>query len=207
MISTASFVPDADLSLLRGSHVYLVKLAETYRETLRSLAKDERIWEFTKTLLLTDTYDEQFDRYFNEALATAGPAGQGFVICSSADDSPIGMTRIYEVDHQVEKGVIGHTWYVPAVWGKVHNKECKLLLLTWLFETKKLKRVALKVAGQNIRSQKAVLKIGATREGILRRFALRNDGSPTDTHIFSILADEWQSGVKARLQRLAEAQP
>ena len=202
MSAVPSFVSDTDLTQLRGPNVYLTKLTEQHRETLRPLARDERIWEFTKTLLLTDTYDAQFDRYFDEALATAGPEGQGFVICSAADDSCIGMTRVYEVDQKVEKSIIGHTWYIPAVWGRVHNKECKLLLLTWLFETKKLKRVALKVAGQNIRSQKAVQKIGATREGILRRFALRNDGSPTDTHIFSILADEWWSEKKVRLQQL-----
>ena len=202
MSAVPSFVSDTDLSRLRGPNVYLTKLTEQHREALRPLARDERIWEFTKTLLLTDTYDTQFDRYFNEALATAGPEGQGFVIRASADDSFIGMTRVYEVDQKVEKGIIGHTWYIPAVWGRVHNKECKLLLLTWLFETKKLQRVALTVAGQNIRSQKAVQKIGATREGILRRFALRNDGSPTDTHIFSILADEWWSEKKARLQQL-----
>jgi RimJ/RimL family protein N-acetyltransferase len=176
---------------------------ETHREVLRPLAKDERIWEFTRTLLLTDSFDEQFDRYFNEALATAGPAGQGFAICSSADDAIIGMTRIYEIDTRVQKGLIGYTWYTPAVWGKVHNKECKLLLLTYLFETKQLKRVALTVAGQNIRSQKAVEKIGGVREGILRRFALRGDGSPTDTHIFSILDEEWFSEKKARLLQLA----
>lgn len=203
MTPATAFVSEADLSLLRGINVYLVKLNEVHREALRPLAKDERIWEYTKTLLLTDTYNEQFDLYFNQALATAGPEGQGFAICTSADDGFIGMTRIYEVDQKVEKGLIGHTWYCPAVWGKIYNKECKLLLLTYLFETKKLKRVALTVAGQNIRSQKAVQKIGATREGILRRFALRNDGSPTDTHIFSILADEWWSGKKANLQQLA----
>jgi len=202
MTAVPSFVSDTDLSQLRGPNVYLTKLTEQHREALRPLARDERIWEFTKTLLLTETYDAQFDRYFNEALATAGPEGQGFVIRASADDSFIGMTRVYEVDQKVAKGIIGHTWYIPAVWGRVHNKECKLLLLTWLFEIKKLQRVALTVAGQNIRSQKAVQKIGATREGILRRFALRNDGSPTDTHIFSMLADEWWTEKKARLQQL-----
>ena len=203
MTTSTNFVPAADLPLLRGSHVYLTPVTETHRELMRPLAKDERIWEFTKTLLLTDTYDEQFDRYFNEALATAGPSGQGFVIYSTDGDSPIGMTRTYDIDHKVQKGFIGYTWYSPTVWGKVHNKECKLLLLTYLFETKHLQRVAFTVAGQNTRSQKAVEKIGGIREGVLRRFALRGDGSPTDTHFFSILADEWYSEKKARLQQLA----
>ena len=198
-----AFAQATDLPLLHGPNVYLAFVTEAHRESLRQLARDERIWEFTKTLLLTDTYNEQFDKYFNEALATAGPNGQGFVICNTADDSVIGMTRIYEVDLKYKRGLIGHTWYIPAVWGKIYNKECKLLLLQYLFETKELQRVEFRVASQNIRSQKAVQKIGGIREGILRRFQFRNDGSPTDTHIFSILIEEWKEEKKSRLLQLA----
>src|ERR1700744_1061403 len=100
---SSPFVTDAELSFLGGDTIYLVKVAESHREPLRGLARDERLWEFTKTLLLTDTYDEQFDRYFNEALATEGPQGQGFVIYSIVDQAPVGMTRIYEVDPKVQK--------------------------------------------------------------------------------------------------------
>jgi RimJ/RimL family protein N-acetyltransferase len=73
--------------------------------------------------------------------------------------------------------VIGYTWYVPSVWGKVHNKECKLLMLQYVFEEMKFNRVELRVAHQNIRSQKAVEKLGAIKEGILRKHGYRNDGS------------------------------
>lgn len=197
------FSQASELPLLRGPHVYLAFLTEAHREPLRQLARDERIWEFTRTLLLTDTYNEQFDKYFNEALANSGPNGQSFVTCSTADDSLIGMTRIYDTEHRVKRAAIGHTWYIPAVWGKIHNKECKLLLLQYLFETKGLQRVEFRVASQNLRSQKAVMKIGGVREAILRRYVLRNDDTWTDTHIFSILVEEWQSEKKLRLQELA----
>ncbi|MBS1660126.1 MAG: GNAT family N-acetyltransferase [Bacteroidetes bacterium] len=200
-----TFAQASELPLLHGPNVYLAFLTEAHREPLRQLAKDERIWEFTKTILLTDTYNEQFDKYFNEALANTGPNGQSFVKCSTADNSLIGMTRIYDVEHRVQRATIGHTWYIPSVWGKIHNKECKLLLLQYLFETKGMQRVEFRVASQNIRSQKAVMKIGGIREGVLRRYVIRNDGTPTDTHIFSILAEEWQSEKKSRLQQLAEA--
>ena len=110
------------------------------------------------------------------------------------------MTRAYDLDRLVRKITIGHTWYVPEVWGKAHNKECKLLLLTHLFERLGLERVDFKVAGQNIRSQKAVEKIGGVREGVLRRFALRNDGTPADTVYYSILGEEWPE----KKRRLAE---
>jgi RimJ/RimL family protein N-acetyltransferase len=193
-------IETGDLHLLKGRHVYLQFLTEAHREVLRPLARDERIWEFTKTLLLTETYDQQFNKYFDEALSFAAKGDQAFVIVGAADDRVIGMTRAYDLDRQVKKITIGHTWYLPEVWGQAHNKECKLLLLTYLFDTLGLERVDFKVASQNIRSQKAVEKIGAVREGALRRYALRNDGTPTDTVFFSILGDEWPE----KKQRLAD---
>jgi RimJ/RimL family protein N-acetyltransferase len=190
-----------NLVLLKGPHVYLVFLNEGHREVLRPLARDERIWEFTKTLLLTETYDQQFDTYFNEALSFAAKGDQAFAIVATADDRVIGMTRAYDLDRRVKKATIGHTWYVPDVWGMAHNKECKLLLLTYLFEGLGLERVDFKVAGQNIRSQKAVEKIGGVREGVLRRYSLRNDGVAADTVFFSILGEEWPE-KKANLKTM-----
>ena len=184
-------IETGELPLLKGRHVKLQFLAESHREILRSLARNERIWEYTKTLLLTETYDQQFNNYFHEALAFAVKGAQTFAIVSVADDRVIGMTRAYDLDRLVKKITIGHTWYVPEVWGNVHNKECKLLLLTYMFETLGLERVDFKVASQNIRSQRAVEKIGGVREGALRRYSLRNDGTPTDTVFFSILSEEW----------------
>jgi RimJ/RimL family protein N-acetyltransferase len=186
---------------LENPFVRLRFLTEAHRETLRPLAKDERIWEYTKTLLLTDTYDQQFDKYFHEALATADAGGQAYVIQDAVTDAVLGMTRAYDIDQKVRKAIIGHTWYIPTVWGKVHNKACKLLLLEYLFETAALQRVEFRVAGQNIRSQKAVMKIGGVPEGVLRRFTLRNDGTLADTHYFSILEEEWPE-KKARLQQM-----
>lgn len=197
------FIEAPDLHLLRGHHVYLQFLTEAHREVLRPLARDERIWEYTKTLLLTDTYDQQFDNYFNEALSFETRGGQAFAIVATADDRVIGMTRAYDLDRQVRKVTIGYTWYIPSVWGQAHNKECKLLLLTYMFDRLGLERVDFKVAGQNIRSQKAVEKIGGVREGALRRFSLRNDGTPTDTVYFSILGDEWPE-KKLRLAAMVD---
>lgn len=194
------FIEADDLGLLKGHQVYLEFLTPAHREILRPLARDERIWEFTKTLLITETYDQQFDDYFDQALSFAARGDQAFAIVAT-DGSVIGMTRAYDIDRKVKKVTIGHTWYVPEVWGKAANKECKLLLLQYVFDTLGLARVDFKVAGQNLRSQKAVAKIGAVKEGVLRRFALRNDGTPADTVIFSMLDDEWPEN-KRRLQEM-----
>jgi N-acetyltransferase len=197
------FIEAGDLALLKGRQVYLEFLAPQHREVLRPLARDERIWEFTKTLLITETYDRQFDKYFDQALSFATRGDQTFVIVAT-NGRVIGMTRVYDIDRKVKKATIGHTWYVPEVWGKVHNKECKLLLLQYIFDTLGFARVDFKVASQNLRSQKAVAKIGGVKEGVLRRFTLRNDGSPTDTVMFSILDDEWPAN-KLRLQEMVAA--
>ena len=194
------FIDAADLALLHGKHVHLEFLADSHREVLRPLARDERIWEFTKTLLITETYDRQFDEYFDQALSFAARGDQAFAIVAT-DGRVIGMTRAYDIDRKVKKVTIGHTWYIPEVWGKAHNKECKLLLLQYIFDTLGFARVDFKVASQNLRSQKAVAKIGGVKEGVLRRFSLRNDGTPTDAVIFSMLDDEWPEN-KRRLQEM-----
>jgi N-acetyltransferase len=194
------FINAAELNLLRGRQVYLEFLTPSHRNILRPLARDERIWEFTKTLLITETYDQQFDKYFDEALSFAARGDQAFAIVTT-DGRVIGMTRAYDIDRKVKKVTIGHTWYVPEVWGKGHNKECKLLLLKYIFDILGLARVDFKVASQNLRSQKAVAKIGGVKEGVLRRYTLRNDGTSTDTVMFSILDDEWPES-KRRLQEM-----
>lgn len=181
--------PD-QLSLLRGRYVYLDFAREADREVLRPLAKDERLWEFTKTLLINDTFDAQFDAYFDGALATVNE-GQAFVIRRTSDDKVIGMTRIHSVIYKDKWAEIGHTWYLPELWGQVYNKECKLLLLQYLFETVGFYRVQFRIAHQNIRSQRAVEKIGGVREGVLRKHAIRNDGSRRDTVVYSIIDEEW----------------
>jgi RimJ/RimL family protein N-acetyltransferase len=202
MPTTPLLITADQLPALRGTYVYLEPATEAHRELLRPLAKDERLWEFTKTLLIDDTYDTQFDDYYNTALATtATENGQAFVIRQTKDDRILGMTRIHNVMLKDKGCEIGHTWYTPDVWGQVHNKECKLLLLTHLFERLGFARVAFRVAHQNIRSQKAVEKIGGIKEGVLRKAALRNDGTWRHTVVFSIIDDEWPE-KKQKLQEL-----
>jgi RimJ/RimL family protein N-acetyltransferase len=194
------------LYLLKGKFVTLEFLTEQDREPLRQLAKDERLWEYTKTLLIDQEYDLRFDAYFNEALVLTSIGEQAFVIRDSNDRRIIGMTRLFSIDRKNKKLEIGHTWYIPAVWGKVHNKECKLLLLQYVLGTIGFNRVQFRVAHQNIRSQKAVEKIGGVKEGVLRREGIRNDGSRRDTVIFSIITDEWPEKRAKLLQLIAAAE-
>ena len=193
-----------DISKLHGSYVYLQLFTAEHTATLRLLATDERIWEFTKAFSINNTFDKQFDDYINTAMDKNAMGGQqAFVIKQTKDDAIIGMTRLYEINVKDKRAAIGYTWYMPAVWGMVHNKECKLLLLQYIFETAGFNRAAFHVAHQNIRSQKAVQKIGGVWEGELRKYGYRNDGSTRNTVVFSIIDDEWPVKKEKLLQMIA----
>jgi RimJ/RimL family protein N-acetyltransferase len=196
---------DIDLSKLKGKYVYLEELSPAHREIIRPLAKDERIWEFTKGLLIDGNYGKMFDAYFDTALDKKAMGGQqAFVIRQVAGDAVIGMTRLYEIIPKDKAAMIGYTWYIPSVWGKVHNKECKLLLLQYIFEEWQFNRAEFRVAHQNLRSQKAVEKIGGVKEGVLRKHGYRNDGAIRHTVIFSIIDDEWPAKKENLQQLIAE---
>lgn len=196
---------DINIEKLKGKHICLELLAPDHAETLRQLAKDDRIWEFTKEFNTQDNFDNRFDLYFNTAMdKTACDGQQTFVMRRANDSAIIGMTRFYEISEKDKRLSVGHTWYVPAAWGKIYNKECKLLLLQYAFEELAFNRVGFAVAHQNIRSQKAVEKIGGVKEGIIRKYGYRNDGTLRDRVIFSIIDDEWPAKKEKLLRMITE---
>ncbi|RYF81581.1 MAG: N-acetyltransferase [Chitinophagaceae bacterium] len=175
---------------------------------LKALAKDERIWQYTKTLLINESFDEQFDRYITAALDPRFSGMQvSFVMRDAKTAEIMGMTRYYKIEPSHKRLSIGYTWYAPKYWGLVHNKECKLLLLQYAFETLGFQRVEFEVAHQNIRSQKAVAKIGGVKEAVLRKHGLHADGTVRDTVVFSIINDEWPETKKRLLQRIETEAP
>lgn len=192
-----------DTVKLYGQHVYLQVLQPKDVEEIKPLIKDERLWEYTKTLLINDTFDEQFDQYIQAALDPRFTGLQvSFVIRDVVTQQLIGMTRFYRIDPPHKRLSIGYTWYTPDYWGKVHNKECKLLLLQYAFEVMGFQRVEFEVAHQNIRSQKAVAKIGGVKEAVLRKHGLHADGTVRDTVVFSIIDDEWPQ-TKDHLRKMS----
>ena len=97
---------------------------------------------------------------------------------------------------------LGWTGYSPSVWGTAVNPECKLLLLTLCFEVCGFGRVKIQTDVLNTRSQSAIARLGAVREGVLRRHQVRADGTFRDTVVFSILASEWPAAKAGLLSRL-----
>jgi RimJ/RimL family protein N-acetyltransferase len=122
-----------------------------------------------------------------------------YVVRTVADGKVVGTSSLADVD-LVNEGIhLGYTGYAPAVWGTAVNPAAKLLLLEHAFETCGFGRVKIQTGSKNTRSQAAIAKLGATREGVLRRHKLMADGSFRDTVVFSILADEWPD-VRKRLE-------
>ena len=114
------------------------------------------------------------------------------------DGTVVGTTTLGDLDLANERAHLGWTAYAPAVWGTVVNPECKLLLLGHAFEDCGFGRVKIQTDAINERSQAAIARLGARREGVLRRHTRRADGTFRDTVVFSVLREEWP-GVRAGL--------
>ena len=123
-----------------------------------------------------------------------------------ADGTLVGTSSLLEIDLVNESIHLGATLYGRRWWGTAVNPEAKLLLLTHCFDDCGFGRVKIQTDARNVRSQAAIAKLGARREGVLRRHMRREDGTFRDTVVFSILADEWpdvRAGLRARLAGLA----
>jgi N-acetyltransferase len=119
-----------------------------------------------------------------------------------------GTSSLLEADLRNESIHLGSTLYGPRWWGTQVNPEAKLLLLGHCFEHCGYGRVKIQTDLLNTRSQAAIAKLGAQREGVLRRHVRREDGTFRDTVVFSLLAGEWpeaRARLTARLDRLRVA--
>jgi RimJ/RimL family protein N-acetyltransferase len=112
----------------------------------------------------------------------------------------VGTTSLGDTSLEHQRTHLGWTAYTPSVWGSAVNPECKLLLLAHAFEECGFGRVKIQTDSINLRSQAAIAKLGAVREGLLRRHMVRPDGTTRETVVFAITVDEWPA-VKADLER------
>lgn len=110
----------------------------------------------------------------------------------------VGTTSFYEITPQTLAVAIGHTWLGRRYWRTGVNTESKLLMLTRAFEGLGAERVVWHTDIRNLRSQRAIERLGAQREGVLRHHRIRLDGSWRDTVQYSVLAEEWPA-VRERL--------
>ena len=120
----------------------------------------------------------------------------------------IGSTRYHDIVARIDRVEIGYTWYAQSSQRTRVNTTCKLLLLTHAFETLGCKVVGLRTDSFNFRSQRAIEALGAKKDGVLRHFAARPDGTARDQVMYSILSGEWpdvRRHLELRLRRHAQA--
>ncbi len=155
-------------------------------------------------LTSTPRDDAEAQAYFGEALSEVASGSAYLVTVRDRDGAIIGTSRIRAFDRRHMRCELGYTWYHPSVFRTAVNTECKLMLLEFAFERLGVNRVQLQTDARNVRSQKAILALGARHEGVLRRHMIAKDGYVRDSVIFAITDVTWPSvrlGLRERLDR------
>ena len=182
---------------LEGKRIRLAPMGPEHLDALTNAGAFSELWRWTRNLADTP---EGMREYVEEALAYA-EKGEAlpFVTIDKESGTVIGSTRFGNIDRTNRRVEIGWTWITPAFQRTHVNTEAKYLMLRHAFETLGWIRVELKTSALNAKSRAAILRIGATEEGTLRRHMLNADGTRRDSVYFSVIDEEWP-GVKQRLE-------
>lgn len=187
--------------ILTGQTVELVPLATEHFDALMEITQDKRIWEFYS---VNCSNPAKLKQILNAAFVERDKGTQyPFVIYHRQDNKIIGSTRFTEMQPQHKKLEIGWTWMHPDYWASAVNLECKLLLLRYCFEQLGTQRVQLRTDVLNMRSRKAIEKIGAQYEGTFRNDMLKDTGLKRDSVYYSIIDTDWEK-VRLHLSTLYE---
>ncbi len=181
---------------LEGKAVSLIPFELDHLGALGEFAKDEEVGRHLSTLIATE---EQLRAYGDFAIRERD-AGKciPFTIVERATRRLVGCTRYFDLQAEHRNLEIGYTWLARPVWRSRVNTECKFLLLEHAFEKRDCVRVQLCTDVRNERSRRAIARLGAQQEGILRQNRLVRGGTFRDSVVFSILDREWPD-VKVRL--------
>lgn len=179
--------------------IRLEPMAASHAAALRQAAADGELWKIRVTSVPAPG-DEA--GYVERALQMREAGSRlPFVVCDAASGRIIGSTSYHDIDAVVDRVEIGYTWYAKSVQRTHVNTSCKLALLGHAFDTLGCKVVGFRTDNFNHASQRAIERLGARRDGVIRHHALRRDGTVRDTVMYSIVAGEWPE-VRAHLQYL-----
>ena len=191
-------------TVLEGRGLRLEPMAEPHAAELAAASSDGRLWELWYTRV---PGPDDMATYVAEALAGQRDGHMlPWVVRDQSSGALIGSTRYHDILPAVDRVEIGYTWYAQSRQRTNVNTTCKLLLLSHAFDTLGCKVVGLRTDNFNFRSQRAIEGLGAKRDGVIRHYGLRRDGSVRDTVIYSILAGEWpdvRRHLELRLKRHA----
>ncbi len=128
---------------------------------------------------------------------------QAFSVINTQTGKVLGTTSYHDIVPNIQRLEIGYTWYAASVQRTHVNTTCKFLLLSHAFEDLNAQLVGFRTDNFNYRSQRAIERLGAKKDGVLRHHQLRKDGTVRDTVMYSIRAGEWAE-IKAHLQDLLQ---
>lgn len=181
---------------LEGRWVRLAPMERRHAADLARIGVDTEVWRYLTVPLSTSA---EIERYVDAALAAAARGDEvPFVIADAATGEIAGTTRFMDIRREHRAVEIGNTWLGRSWWRSVVNSEAKYLLLRYLFDAG-CGRVSLKTDLLNERSQRAIERLGAVREGVLRKHMIVQGGRSRDTVYYSITDDEWPA-IRARME-------
>lgn len=190
--------------VLRGNHVELHPLSYVHAHDLSSAIAVDELWKLDVSDLPAP---DGMKAYITEALM-AQSAGKAlpFALIDRSTGLAVGSTRFGNFEPAHRRVEIGWTWLGTPWQRSAFNTEAKLLLLTHAFDTLALNRVEFKTNFLNERSRKAILRLGAREEGVMRAHMVTRDGRVRDSVYYSIIAEEWP-GVRERLRHMLDRRP
>lgn len=186
---------------LRDRGVRLEPLALSHEEGLRLAAADGQLWQ----LRVTSVPEPQDTRaYIETALKGREESHRfAFAVVEEATGKVLGCTSFHDILPAVKRVEIGYTWYRQSVQRSHVNTTCKLLMMGHAFDTLGCNVVGWRTDNYNFASQKAIERLGAHKDGVIRGHALRRDGTIRDTVMYSMRAGEWPE-ARAQLLYLLE---
>ena len=192
--------------VLEGGGIRLEPLTEEHHEALAVAAADGRLWDLW---FIAVPPPEGMRAYVAEALKGQREGHMlPWVVRDLASGTIIGSTRYHDIAPTIDRVEIGYTWYAHSRQRTHVNTTCKLLLLAHAFDTLGCQVVGLRTDNFNLRSQRAIEALGAKRDGVIRHFQARRDGTVRDVVMYSILSSEWpdvRRHLELRLHRHASA--
>jgi len=182
---------------LRGKHAILEPLSQAHHDELVEATKDGELWKLWFTVVpepaqMKAEIDRRLDRQSKGALLA-------FAVRDALTQKAVGMTCYWQVDETHRRVEIGGTWYRKSVQRTPLNTECKLMLMTHAFEKLNCICVELRTNFFNQPSRRAIERLGAKLDGILRNNQILPNGTFRDSCVYSIIVSEWPS-VKTNLQ-------
>lgn len=176
--------------ILENESILLRPLSINDIDKIESISYNKELGEFGARV---KNRDDLLD-YFNFCLNSKKEKElYPLIIIMKEDNSPIGLTMFGNLSFQNQRLEIGWTWIGKKFQGTGINTICKELLLDYCFDNLNLRRVEFKVDIKNLKSQKAIEKIGAIKEGLLRNYNIQSYGESEGTYVYSILKEEWKN--------------